>query len=336
MRLGLPGNERHASGGHLNNRRAGRTGSAWPGARSEPPHWVVTRVVAPCRRGRSRQARWGEALLPPVGSRQGDAGGAAAAFCSVSLLNSPESGRFGDLLIELCDQLAQVVDVFRDIRRGLPYLLELGLTLRERLLLGLEEAREPRAGLVEARRLSLELVAFGADVGHHADQLVELGGELKGLGAHFGKVVAMSMALLTIASASSRRVMMTGGGLRPMRCKAASSLCDLAVPLRQRAAQHLLLLIQLRKPAFDGRQLGLAALDEGRRLDQARVDVFALGGDTGKVLLQLTAALLDVFELSPARLELLAGFVNGWGSVLGEKEAARECRWPRPKRQRPP
>ena len=39
-----------------------------------------------------------------------------------------------------------------------------------------------------------------------------------------GKAEASSMALRTILSASSRCVMRTGGGLRPMRCSAARSL----------------------------------------------------------------------------------------------------------------
>ena len=51
----------------------------------------------------------------------------------------------------------------------------------------------------------------------------ELLGERHGLAASSGKAEASSMALRTMASASSRRVTITGGGLRPMRCMAASS-----------------------------------------------------------------------------------------------------------------
>ena len=98
------------------------------------------------------------------------------------------------------------------------------------------------------------------------------------------------MALRTIDSASSRRVIITGGGLRPMRCMAASSAA--IVPWRCSSEPRRCFSCASSSPSrdFDQRQLGFAQVDELAGLEQPGVDALALGGDLVEIRLQLLGA----------------------------------------------
>ena len=66
------------------------------------------------------------------------------------------------------------------------------------------------------------------------------------------------MALRTIESASSRRVTITGGGLRPMRCMAASR--EEIVPWRCSSEPAQVLLLRLESPSRASMRLSWASL----------------------------------------------------------------------------
>src|SRR5262249_30194646 len=74
-----------------------------------------------------------------------------------------------------------------------------------------------------------------------------------------------------------------------------------------RALEGFLLRGEVAELRLDVGQLAFALLDEGGRLDELDVEVFALGGERVDVALQRLGALLHVLELLTPVLELLLG-----------------------------
>ena len=130
------------------------------------------------------------------------------------------------------------------------------------------------------------------------------------------------MALRTIDRASSRRVTITGGGLRPMRCMAASRpeidpcRCS-SVPRSCRSCVS-----QFAQPRLDEAELALALLDQLRSLHQPLGDALAFGRDLVDVGLQLFGATLRGLQAAAVRVQALAGFV-GIDGALGNDECGQ-------------
>ena len=100
-------------------------------------------------------------------------------------------------------------------------------------------------------------------------------------------------------------------------------LGDLIVALAKRALEDALLLLELGQAQFDGGELRLAALDQGRGLDEARIEAArARLRWLIDVALQGLRALFDVLQLELLAFELLLGVV-GAGGRLREYRAAR-------------
>ena len=119
------------------------------------------------------------------------------------------------------------------------------------------------------------------------------------------------MALRTIVSASSRRVTITGGGLRPMRCMAASR-AEIE-PCRSSSDPRKCLSCASSSPSRDSIRLScaFALLDQLGRFDEPSIDALALGCDLVEVGLQLLAAAFVGLEAAAVGLQPLAGLVGG-------------------------
>ena len=142
---------------------------------------------------------------------------------------SPSSGRLlgrgavTGILVQPLQQVAHLLDALGNPCDLLAHAVQLGLLLGAGAALVVLQRREPDARLVVARLLGLELLALGAAALDHARRLFSSLASPTACALSSGNAEDSSMALRTMVNASSRRVIITGGGLRPILCRAASS-----------------------------------------------------------------------------------------------------------------
>ena len=125
------------------------------------------------------------------------------------------------------------------------------------------------------------------------------------------------MALRTIDSASSRLRHHHRRRVAAHALHGGEQRRDRPVPLRERAAQLLLLRFEIAEPGFDQVELALALLDQARGLDQPLVDALALGAELVHIGLQLLGPALRRLQAAAVGVQALAGFVGGSRALGG-------------------